>query len=70
MNRDNSLITKLFSCCHTVKEIKGEILGDEIDKEMYLSSEFKMQVVKNPHIKFITEGKNDEIIEVLRINQF
>ena len=61
---------KIFACCHTVKEVDDEILGDEIDKELYLFSEYKMESVENPLVKFLVEGKDGDLLEVFRINQF
>lgn len=68
-NPNNLLIRKLFACCHTVKNIDGEFLGDEVDLRMYLYSTYTMINSDKPEIKFIAE-KDSIRLEILRINQF
>lgn len=65
----HSLIMKLFASCHTVKDIEGKLLGDEIDKEMYFTSQYHISQSSRKEIKFMVES-NDNKLQILRINQF
>lgn len=44
----NRLIWQLFSTCHTTKIVKGEMLGDEIDKQMFNYVNATMRTTADP----------------------
>ena len=77
-NDQNSLCWKIFATCHTTKIYNGEILGDEIDREMFVYSGAEMTKNEDKNIRFsvmspessIKKGFSKQNLHVLRINQF
>lgn len=62
-------VLRLFGCCHTVRHISGEFLGDELDLRMFEFSGFDYCKSSNETVK-LKVRKNQTVLEVLRINQF
>ena len=63
------LLYKFFASCHTVRNIGGELMGDELDLRMFLFSEFELEPIEDVGIKFVAKREGSRL-EVLRINQF
>ena len=57
----NSLIYKLFACCHTVRKHEGNYLGDEVDLRMYLHSNYTMSVPEGGNVRFVVEKNKDKL---------
>ncbi len=46
------------------------MIGDEVDVRMFAHSGSKMSIPKESQIRLIVETQDQEILHVLRINQF
>lgn len=71
MVEDKDILIKLFASCHTVRQIEGEFMGDELDLRMFLFTQFVYELPQNLEtgVKLrLRKGKT--ILEVLHINQF
>ena len=50
--KDDELILKGFGSCHSVREIDGELLGDEVDLRMFLHSGYNLEPFESSDVKF------------------
>lgn len=58
MKIENKLIWQLFSTCHTTKLIRGELLGDEIDRHMFGHTQAEMTKSDDPEVRFIIRSSS------------
>lgn len=53
---ENDIFWQLFGTCHTTKLINGELLGDEIDKQMFNFINAKMENTDDERVRFIVKS--------------
>lgn len=54
-------MNKIFSSCHTVKIINDELLGDEIDQQIWKVSQYTMaRMSDDDDVKFVVRGPDGE----------
>ena len=68
----NSLIFKLFACCHQLQFVDGNLLGDDLDIKMFkLSGWVFEQAPMNSDFEFlVTSPSKDVKIKVIKIFEF
>ena len=63
-------ILHLLATCHAAREINGELEGDEIDKEIFKFSKYKLRHQKSSDALVEVEDERGATLEILKINQF
>ena len=66
----DELVIKLMATCHTTREIKGKLEGDEIDKEIFEFSGYSIKPNESAEAVVTVGNEGGKTLQILKINQF
>ena len=70
MEGKNELVMKLFGTCHATREIEGKFEGDEIDREIFEYSGYRIHPNESTDAVVTVKNEKGKTLEILKINQF
>ena len=69
-NEKNEFMMKLLGTCHATREIEGKFEGDEIDREIFQFSGYKLHANESGEVVVTVKNEEGKVLEILKINQF
>ena len=63
-------LMKLLGTCHATREIAGKFEGDEIDREIFQFSGYRLQSNESGEAIVTVSNEEGRVLEILKINQF
>ena len=68
IDEKDDFVMQILGSCHAAREIEGKVEGDEIDKEAFKFSAYK---IFSDESKIITvKNEEGETLQILKINYF